>query len=515
MYLNLCTQLSHLKVPVYPNRYMHSRDSINRGWQMDEDMKKHLHFWYNGFNENHYQNRRGATTMIANNESKNQLPKELKATFDELNILKHLRNAGINKNMGYTCASIFKMIFCLIFEGKNWYMLLQGRKSDALPEKNVVYRLLNNPKYNWRRFLLSLSAATISKVSALTKSSRPRVLIVDDSAYERNRSKKVELLARCFDHASQKMRYYKGFRMLTLGWSDGSTFMPVDFSLLSSVKAGINGINEKIDKRTSGYKRRKEALQKAPEQLPGMIKRALSEGINASYVLMDSWFTQSPLMKEIVEQGVDIIGMIKATNQRYLVHGQEVGLKELYRLSAPTMHHKSILRSIHTTMSNGVAVKVVFVRNRNKRSEWLTILSTDCILTEQEIIRIYGMRWDIEVFFKTTKSLLKLQKEFQGGSYDSMISHTTIVFARYILLSWQHRCSSDNRTLGGMFFELCDEVNELDWAVALQQLVEFFQDALKKTNKKLRKLINRQLQDWFASLPNYIKVYLPDLSCES
>lgn len=124
-------------------------------------------------------------------------------------------------------------------------MLLEGKKSDDLPEKNAIYRFLNNSKYNWRRFLLSLSAATISKVSTLTGNKRPKVLIVDDSSYERNRSKKVELLARCFEHASQKMRYYKGFRMLTLGWSDGTTFMPIDFSLLSSMKAKLNGITKK------------------------------------------------------------------------------------------------------------------------------------------------------------------------------------------------------------------------------------------------------------------------------
>lgn len=47
----------------------------------------------------------------------------------------------------------------------------------------------------------------------------------------------------------------------------------------------------------------------------------------------------------------------------------------------------------------------------------------------------YKMRWDIEVFFKCTKSLLRLQKEFQGRSYDLLISHTTIVFSRYILLA--------------------------------------------------------------------------------
>ncbi|RCS33553.1 IS4 family transposase, partial [Heyndrickxia coagulans] len=153
--------------------------------------------------------------------------------------------------------------------------------------------------------------------------------------------------------------------------------------------------------------------------------------------------------------------------------------------------------------------------NRNKKSDWLAILSTDCTLSDQEIIRIYGMRWDIEVFFKTTKSLLKLQKEFQSRSYDALISHTTIVFARYIVLSWQNRCSVDDRTLGGMFYELCDEIDDLDWAVALQQLVEILEDTLDKSNKKIQQLIKSQLQQWIAGLPNYIKVYLPVSVCES
>lgn len=78
-------------------------------------------------------------------------------------------------------------------------------------------------------------------MSRLTDKSRPKVFIFDDSAYDRNRSKKVELLSRCFDHASLKMRFYKGFRMLTMGWSDGHTFMPIDFSLVSSKNAQING----------------------------------------------------------------------------------------------------------------------------------------------------------------------------------------------------------------------------------------------------------------------------------
>ena len=453
--------------------------------------------------------------MIDQNSQYNQLPNELDSVFSELEMYKHLRKAGIKKSFGLSCSYLFQLIFCLIFQHKNWYSLLDSKKADKFPAKDSVYRFLNQSTFNWRRFLLLLSTFTIKKVSRLTDKSRPKVFVFDDSAYDRNRSKKVELLARCFDHASLKMRFYKGFRMLTMGWSDGHTFMPIDFSLVSSKTAQINGISEHIDKRTCGYKRRENALQTLPEQIPDMIRRALDSGIEASYVLMDSWFTLPPLVKNIVDQGLDVIGMVKETKQRYNVSGEMVSLKQLYRLAGPVKSRKGILRSIHTTMANGTPIKVVFIRNRNKKSEWLAILSTDCTLSEQEIVRIYGMRWDIEVFFKTAKSLLKLEKEFQSRSYDALISHTTIVFARFIVLSWQNRCNTDQRTIGGLFYELCDEVNELDWAVALQQLIELLQDALEQTNKKIKKLIQSQLEQWISGLPNYIKAYLPISLCES
>nr|WP_242637503.1 hypothetical protein [Desulfobacter hydrogenophilus] len=60
------------------------------------------------------------------------------------------------------------------------------------------------------------------------------------------------------------MKYIKGFRMLTLGWSDGNSFLGLDFALLSSVdkKNRYNEINPDIDKRTCGYHRRQEAVTK-------------------------------------------------------------------------------------------------------------------------------------------------------------------------------------------------------------------------------------------------------------
>ena len=102
----------------------------------------------------------------------------------------------------------------------------------------------------------------------------------------------------------------------------------------------------------------------------------------------------------------------------------------------------------------------------------------------------------IEVFFKTANSQLKLEKEFQSQPYDALTSHTTIVFSRYIILAWQSRCHSDQRTLGGLFYE-------------------FIEDAFKQTTNRIEKLIQSQLEQWIFGLPSYIKTYLTISLCES
>ncbi|MHA6481516.1 IS4 family transposase [Paenibacillus sp. strain BS8-2] len=199
---------------------------------------------------------------------------------------------------GFSCAYIFRVIFTLLFHQKNWFRLLESNKGEAFPGKDTIYRFLNHPGFAWRKFLTSLSLESIEKVESLTSEDRTKVFIFDDSMFERNRSKAVELLARFKDHATGS--YYKGFRMMTMGWSDGHTFLPMDFSLLSSIKSGIVGISEGIDKRTSGYKRRQEALQTGPQVIVAMIDRAIAAGASASYTLMDSWFTQHRLFKKFL-----------------------------------------------------------------------------------------------------------------------------------------------------------------------------------------------------------------------
>ncbi len=60
---------------------------------------------------------------------------------------------------------------------------------------------------------------------------------------------------------------------------------------------------------------------------------------------------------------------------------------------------------------------------------------------------ICGIRWDIKIFFKTTKSLLCFAKEFQGRSYGFLVAHTSTVFTRYIIPTLQRWRNKDKRSL--------------------------------------------------------------------
>ena len=71
--------------------------------------------------------------------------------------------------------------------------------------------------------------------------------VIDESTYDRSRSKVVELLAWVHDHNAN--RSLKGFKLMTLGWSDGVSFLPLDFILCSASEASkrLQGIRKELD----------------------------------------------------------------------------------------------------------------------------------------------------------------------------------------------------------------------------------------------------------------------------
>lgn len=470
-----------------------------------------------------YQNERNVfmNSIISNKDKNENFNFTINKFFRNYKIGNLLKNSNFSKEKGFSCVKIMKFIFMLVFTGKNLFRTLEAENSLEF-SKDTIYRFLNSSNFNWRKFLFQLSSSIIKKfINPLTSQERVNVLIVDDSLYSRNRSKFVELLARVKDHVSGK--YVKGFRLLTLGWSDGNTFLPLAFTLLSSAKEKnrLCPENETIDKRTNGAKLRKEAILKSPEAMLKLLKQAVEYKIPASYVLFDSWFTYPKTLIEILSLKLHTVAMVKAMPRVYYNYkGKLMNLKTLYSNVKKRRGKAKILSSLivgigNDEKGNEITAKIVFVRDRNRSRKWLALISTDVSLSDDEIIRIYGKRWDIEIFFKMNKSFLKLGKEFQCRSYDSMIAHTSIVFTRYIMLSIENRNNKDLRTIGGLFFQCCDELQDIQFCEALQLIIDALKNVLNEKLLLSKEIIDSIIDCFIEALPCYIKEKLSLFSCES
>ena len=163
--------------------------------------------------------------------------------------------------------------------------------------------------------------------------------------------------------------------------------------MLSSAKKQnrYQEVSENIDPRTNGYKARKESMLSKTEAAVLLIKNALDAGMVADYVLMDTWFTTEPLIQKILELGLDVIGMVKQLKQQYYFNGKLYTLPKLQKF-VNYNGASNIFGSLYVTTKNGIPVKIVFVRNRNKKSECLYLLSTNTMLSDSEIVRINGNR---------------------------------------------------------------------------------------------------------------------------
>ncbi len=316
--------------------------------------------------------------------------------------------------------------------------------------------------------------------------------------------------------------------MLTLGWSDGTTFIPVAFSHLSSRKAKnrIQEMRETLDKRCSGYKRRLEALQKATDVGMSLIQQGLRQKLQVSYVLFDSWFSFPRMILKVRDLGLHVICRLKAMPRIYYRYdGERYNLNALYKKVKKETSRGDILASVRVAIESPgkkpLPAIIVFVRKKGSGKEqgegasWLALLTTDCRISEEEVVRLYGIRWNIEVFFKSTKSFLGLAKEFQGRSYDLLVAHTSIVFTRYIMLAVKTRQDKDRRTFGALFYDCYEEAKNMDLASAMALILMLLEETLATFFVGAEEKLQEVLEAFKSLLPLKLRGLYPILSCES
>jgi hypothetical protein len=359
------------------------------------------------------------------------------------------------KVKGYKLSTVIAVLIVLPFTGQDSiHSFVHSWFSCVIEaQKDVFYRLLNNSKICWR-LLLYRFVIDFNKIVAKSGNidSPLKCLILDDSLLAKT-GKKIEFIGRVWDHVVQ--RSVLGFKLLALCYCDATSTIPVDFSLHREAgrnkdkpfgmtkKALKNQYKKQRDKDAAGAKRIKELDACKIKNAIKMVKRAISKGLRPDYLLCDSWFTCMALIdsvRNIKNAKMHLIGMYKTAKTKFEYQGKPLTAKQIRQMNRKKQKRCKQLGLYYIdarVWSHGHALRM-FITKKGRNGKWKVFLTTDTSLSFIKMLRIYQIRWSIEVFFKESKQLLGLGK-CQSNDFDAQIAHTTMVMISHILLTLRHR----------------------------------------------------------------------------
>ncbi len=272
--------------------------------------------------------------LSSNHPVENQVSNSISRFLSDFQVIRIFHACDCAKAKGISIDFLFAYILGNAFRSSSFYTQQRMQELQGCFSKNTYYRFLANPHVNWLHFTTRLAVMIIEQfLKPLTSENRKACFVIDDSLYERTGYKRTELAARVFDHVS--MQYKKGFRLLTLGWTDGASFLPVNSVLLSSTKdENILGKRCSFDHRTLSYKRQKMACEKATTVMIHLLKEALDAGASARYVLFDSWFSSPRQLLDVLALKLQTIAMIKRNSKRYYeFEGKRMTVEQIFALA--------------------------------------------------------------------------------------------------------------------------------------------------------------------------------------
>ncbi|MDA3865259.1 MAG: hypothetical protein PF489_00765 [Salinivirgaceae bacterium] len=206
-----------------------------------------------------------------------------------------IRGVFIGKSNGIPLANLLQTLILMPFLGgsnvnsifKQHNQLFYNEKKDCL------YDVFTN----WRKLLLNFAKCFVKIIDKNVSGQRASFFIADDYDLEK-RTPFFEGISRVFNHVTNN--YPFAYKFLTLGYSDGTSFFPLDFSLHNEKgkkknfglisKQRKEQYHKKRDGLSCGAKRKKELRTEKGLNLIKMVKRAVKHGIIADYLFTDFWF---------------------------------------------------------------------------------------------------------------------------------------------------------------------------------------------------------------------------------
>jgi hypothetical protein len=144
------------------------------------------------------------TIITTDHEDGKTIDGRFEIFFKRFKLNSILRKINATKEKGVLASVLVSFILKLVFTQKNFYATFTSKREELPFGKDAVYRMLNEPSVRWEALVPNLAMEVIPVIDNLTSSERRCALIIDDTPYCRDRSKKVELLSRFKDHSENR-----------------------------------------------------------------------------------------------------------------------------------------------------------------------------------------------------------------------------------------------------------------------------------------------------------------------
>ena len=408
------------------------------------------------------------------------LKDEKQKEYSIIGIFKHFKSDELSKlfrslkRNGIPFSEAFLKLILMTVGQMTIFRCIVSQGNNVDGGKDAYYGIKNNPMTDWRRLVIAMFLRFESlKQRAVTKIANGiTCFIADDTAFQK-RGKTLEGISRIWDHVIH--RSILGFKGLFLAYWDSMNFVPIDVSLHNEIGKNQNKpFGLKPEEITSRYKKERHSYSPGKgrfdetritkvESLISMIKNAISKGITANYLLVDSWFMCEELIRFVFNHPhMFILGMCKFGNAKYNLNEKSYDAVKLLDWCKKNMklQRSRKLKSHYYTIDvgyKGMKVRLFFSQYANQSSCCL-LLTDNLSLSYNEAIRIYQIRWGIEVFFKEAKQYLRLGK-CQSNDFDAQIADISIIMITYMMLSLKKRFQEYD-TIGGVFRDVQHEMIE-------------------------------------------------------
>jgi len=278
----------------------------------------------------------------------------------------------------------------------------------------------------------------------------PLYLLIDDSLANKDRATcKLEAVDWYFDHKCHHMVKASNHISLSLSW--GKFYFPL-LQRLYLRQAKVKKLNRN---RPQGHKLLYQSKLELAQQMLEQVQPFLPPGVPV-YVLFDSWYTSSQLVRWIRHQQWQVIAGIKSnrklTGQKVsVVHRLSKGLPyEQVRLGLANGNHRTYWVRVHYGRLRGVPDPVNVVISQKEKGPGQRapryFLCIDTQLTAQEILQRYQKRWAIETDYWQVKMQLGLG-DYRLQSYEAIAKWYTVVYLVLAYLYW--RKYEEERSHGG------------------------------------------------------------------